>query len=76
MELPFDRACGGPFELTNDGPAARESSLDEAESQVLGGFDKGYFLPEKAAAVRTRIARARRTILGLKRYLTTSQAPA
>ena len=101
------------FELSNDGPAARDleyrrqlrraadsacdniaegfgryshrefarflviakSSLDEAESQVLGGLDKGYFLPEDAAAARTTIARARRAILGLKRYLATSQAP-
>ncbi len=52
-----------------------KSSLDEAESQLLGGVGRGYVSQSRAAEVRVKLARTRTALLRLKRYLDSTDAP-
>lgn len=53
-----------------------KGSLDETESQLAGGLGKGYFTREQVAAGVDKIGHARRALLGLKRFLNRTTAPA
>jgi four helix bundle protein len=52
-----------------------KASLDETESQLLGGLGKRYFSPAQVRDGRRQVAETRRTLLALKRYLDRTNPP-
>ena len=52
-----------------------KGSLDENESQHLGGLSHGYFTDNQVALGRQKLGRSRQAVLRLKRYLDRTDPP-